>query len=207
MPKDQSSSTHSKFYRQIGTHGWRESDYFTFSVRSPVLRRWIAAQLPAKRMEILSVGCGTGEVENHLSELRHQVVGLDLSHPMLQRASRNGLGLPVQADARFLPFGSASFDTVMFLESIGHLPLDDVFKESRRVLKKRGRLLVTTYAGHLAVHPRYSKFRMGKIADRLVDAGFRIDEQRYLDAKQSKVIEMASEHQATLLYVMSTRQD
>src|SRR5712691_5788319 len=104
MPKDQNASAPSRIYRQIGAHGWRESDYFTFSVRSPVLRRWIAGQLPATRMDILSVGCGTGEVENHLSELGHQVVGLDLSRPMLQRASRNGLGLPVQADARFLPF-------------------------------------------------------------------------------------------------------
>ncbi len=205
MPKQQKTAARSRFYKGIGAHGWRQSGYTTVNFLSPAFRRWIASQLPAKRTEILSIGCGSGELENHLVKSRHEVIGLDLSHQMLKRASRNGLDLLVQADARFLPFGSAHFDVVMIPESIGYLDLAEVFGEVRRVLRRRGRLLITTYAAHVDTHARYRKWGMDEISNRLIDAGFRIDEQRYLDVKRNAVRDAASEDRSTLLYVASTR--
>lgn len=204
MPKEHSASLHSSIYRQIGTHGWRESDYFTYSASSLPLRRWIASQLPIEKAEILSVGCGTGELEKHLTASSHRVVGLDVSHQMLKRASRGGLELPVEADARYLPFTSACFDAVLFFESIGHLPLGEAFEESRRVLRKGGGLLITTYASHLKVHPRYRKHGFDDIIPALIAAGFQIKEQRFLSAKQNSVREVSADKRATLLYVMAT---
>lgn len=203
MKKAQKSSARAKSHRQIGAHDWRRSGYDTFSYDSPFFRQWVASQLGPKRAEILSVGCGSGELEHHLAELRHVVVGLDLSHQMLRRASRNGLDLLVQADARLLPFGPARFDLVMIMESIGYLIPDEVFEQARRVLRKRGRLLITTYAARVDVQARYRKWRMDEITNRLVDAGFRIDEQRYLDVKRNSVRDAPSEKRSTLLYISS----
>jgi SAM-dependent methyltransferase len=194
-----------KFYRRIGTHGWRESRYFTFSVRSPALRHWLAAQLPPRSAAILSIGCGTGELEHHLSGLRHRVVGLDVSPQMLRRAARRGLDRLVQADARFLPFAAAGFDVVIFPESIGHLALAEVFREARRVLKERGRLVITTYASAVGVHPRYRKFAAEDIGDALGAAGFRLEERRFLKAKRNAVMEVPSDDEAELLYLSSRK--
>jgi len=194
-----------KFYRRIGAHGWRDSRYFTFSVRSPALRHWLAAQLPARSAAVLSIGCGTGEVERHLSASRHRVVGLDVSYQMLRSAARRGLERLVQGDARSLPFAAASFDVVLFPESIGHLALADVLREAKRVLKERGRLLITTYASAVGVHPRYRKFAPDDIAQALDDAGFRLEEQRFLTAKRNAVVEVPSDDGAELLYFSSRK--
>jgi ubiquinone/menaquinone biosynthesis C-methylase UbiE len=198
------TSARSAFYRGIGAKGWRKSGYTTVSFLSPAFRQWIAAQLPAKRRKVLSIGCGAGELESHLAESGHRVVGLDLSHAMLKRASRNGIELLVQADARFLPFGPGQFDVVLIPESIGHLDLDEAFGEARRVSKKRGRLLITTYAAHVETHSRYRRWGMDEIAGRLIAGGFRIAEQRYLEVKRNSVRDVTAEKQATLLYLSST---
>lgn len=204
MPKEQKSSARSKFYTQIGARGWRRSGYDTFTYDSPFFRRWIASQLAAESITMLSVGCGSGELEDHLTELGHAVVGLDLSHPMLKRASRKGLKMLVEADARRLPFGAVRFDLVMIMESIGYLDLDEVFKEARRVLKNGGRLLITTYGAGVNAHARYRKWAMDEIVNRLIAAGFRIDEQRYLDVKKKSVRDAPSDDRANLLYLSSS---
>jgi ubiquinone/menaquinone biosynthesis C-methylase UbiE len=204
MQKKQKPATRSRFYTDIGTKGWRQTGYDTYGFYSPGFRQWIGSQFPAKKKMILSVGCGTGELEKHLSELRHTVVGLDLSHPMLKRASRHGLDLLVQADAYSLPFRAAQFDVMMLMESIGYLEPAKVFAEARRVLRKRGRLMITTYAAPVDAHARYRKWGMDEIANQLIDAGFRTDEQRYLAVKKISVREVASEDRSGLLYLSST---
>jgi len=203
MPKEQKSPARSKFYTRIGAQGWRQSGYDTFTYDSPFFRRWIATQLAAKRIEILSIGCGAGELEHELTASGHAVTGLDLSHPMLKRAARKGLDRLVQADARALPFAAARFDLVMIMESIGYLELDAVFKEARRVLRKRGRFLITSYGASVDAHTRYRKWTMADIAHHLANAGFRIDEQRFLDVKKRSVRDAPAEEQAGLLYVSS----
>jgi len=35
------TSTRSKFFAKIGTRGWRDSGYDTFTYDSPALRRWV----------------------------------------------------------------------------------------------------------------------------------------------------------------------
>jgi ubiquinone/menaquinone biosynthesis C-methylase UbiE len=204
MQKKQKPATRSRFYTDVGTKGWRQTGYDTYGFYSPGFRQWIGSQFPAKKKMILSVGCGTGELEKHLSELRHTVVGLDLSHPMLKRASRHGLDLLVQADAYSLPFRAAQFDVMMLMESIGYLEPAKVFAEARRVLRKRGRLMITTYAAPVDAHARYRKWGMDEIANQLIDAGFRTDEQRYLAVKKISVREVASEDRSGLLYLSST---
>ena len=191
----------STFYAQIGAQGWHKSGYDTFTYDSPAFRRWMTAQLGLKSRKILSIGCGAGELEAELMAAGHAVTGLDLSPAMLVRAARKGLERLVAADARHLPFGAERFDIVMIMESIGYLALDDVFPEARRVLKQRGRFLITTYGATIDAHARYHKWRMDEVTESLIKAGFRIDEKQCLDVKKSSVRDAVSEQKAGLLYV------
>lgn len=199
--KPASAASPARFYRRIGAHGWSDSNYFTYGAISPAYRRWLATALGAMPRDILSIGCGNGELESHLGACGHRLVGLDLSHPMLKRAARAGLGCPVEADARFLPFAAASFDIALFPESIGHLPLAEVFAEARRVLRPRGMLIVSTYTSHTGVHPLYRKYRFAEMTAAAAAAGLTVEQQLFLAAKRNTVAETASGEKATLLYL------
>ena len=201
MPETERSRAAPGFYRRIGTRGWRDSDYFTFSVRSPAWRAWLAAALPAEPRTILSIGCGTGRLESELAARGHRIIGLDLSAQMLKRARKAGLGALLRADSHALPLAPASVDIVLFAESIGHLRLAEAFAEAARVLRRRGRVIVTTYAGKIETHARYRKFAAEAIEAALPQAGLVLAERRYLAAKRNGVAESASEKQATMLYL------
>jgi SAM-dependent methyltransferase len=204
MAYNGSLRTASWFYSRIGKNGWTDSEYFTYSVRSPALRRWLGSQIP-ERKKILSVGCGTGELEGYLAQIGHLVVGLDLSRQMLRRARNGGANLLVQADSQSLPFEVDSFDIVLFAECVGHLNMPIAFKEAGRVLKKQGRLLITTYSGKVQVHDRYVKFPMAEISSSLSIAGFRIENHQFLHAQRNRVTEVAHDSESTLLHINSKK--
>ncbi|HEV8016260.1 MAG TPA: class I SAM-dependent methyltransferase [Stellaceae bacterium] len=201
--KKKSAATPARFYRRIGTRGWRDSNYFTYSSLSPAFRRWLAAELGKAPLDTLSIGCGNGELESELAAAGLRLTGVDLSHPMLKRAMRSGLDAAVEADANALPFAPRSFDAVIFPESIGHLSLAKVFAEAGRVLRPRGTLIVTTYSSHTGVHPKYRKYRLDEMAAALTEIGFAVEEQRYLAARPSAVADAPSDAKATLLYLKS----
>ena len=197
-PAKRASPAH--FYRGIGDKGWSNSNYFTYSSSSPAFRRWLVGELGDEARDILSVGCGNGELETYLIGEGYRLTGLDPAHPMLKRAVRAGLTRPVGGDARALPFAAASFDIVIFPESIGHVPLPEVFAEARRVLKASGALIITTYASHVGVHSHYCKYRFADFAVAAKAAGLATEAQRFLAAKRHSVEDAPSDAQATLLY-------
>ena len=99
---------------------------------------------------VLDVGVGTGKEHARLVAAvgaDGRAVGVDISFTMLDIA-RTRTGAPVcQADARHLPFVSASFDRlfcsyVLDLIPAGDLP--DVLAEFRRVLKPEGRMALVS---------------------------------------------------------------
>src|SRR5579862_1607831 len=100
-----------------GAFHWGRSGYDTFGYESPFFRQWVADQLPAEPCALLSIGCGSGEIEAHLASRGHRVVGLDRAHAMLKRAQRHGLGRLVEADADALPFSAGVFDDVLIIET------------------------------------------------------------------------------------------
>ena len=108
------------------------------------------------KLKILDVGTGPGIVANLLSDLGHDVTGVDVSESMLRMAVENSNALHhslelIQGDGERLPFDSGSFDAVVNRYVLWTLP--DPMKamaEWRRVLKPGGRLVVvdgTWYRG------------------------------------------------------------
>jgi ubiquinone/menaquinone biosynthesis C-methylase UbiE len=192
------------FFAQVARHGW-DTEHFTFTHRYPALRKWLASQL-VKPSRLLAIGCGAGELEKTLEKLQHTVVSLDLSLPMLRAAARRyGLKALVQADAHDLPFASASFEVVLLPESLGYLQADVAFREAARVLKKRGRLLMTTYPPHVPAHSVYKKRSLGEIAALLHQAGMIVDQHRFLTIKRAAIGEDLSEEACDLLYVVAKK--
>ena len=192
-----------RFFRKIALKGWRKSAYFTYSQRYPVLRRWMVAQLTDRDQEILSIGCGSGELERDLIKLNRQVTGLDICFEMLQSARRRGVKRIVQADALKLPFAPASFDLVMFPESIGYFDLNEVLPGVARVLKKRGRLMLTAYPTGFASDSIYRKFSAQDLTSALNHDRFRMVKLSLLTVKRSRVIEVTSEPRSEMIFALA----
>ena len=83
-----------------------------------------------------------------LAERGCQVLGVDISSAMLQRALRiNTPGIKfIQGDAEKLPVENASFDAVVNLLSFHHYPHPSrAASEFRRVLRPGGRLVLVAF--------------------------------------------------------------
>ena len=98
---------------------------------------------------VLDLGCGCGvPVASSLADAGHQVTGVDISDVQIERARRLvPAGAFIRADAAQVDFPPASFDAVVCLYALIHLPLDDQPGPLRRVvtwLRPGGWLLATT---------------------------------------------------------------
>jgi ubiquinone/menaquinone biosynthesis C-methylase UbiE len=100
--------------------------------------------------EVLDMGCGTGRFTIPLAERVKAVSGLDLSPMMLATARKKLADQGLAADLRegdmaALPFADGSFDVVVSMLAMMHIPREDrqqVFREVARVLRPGGRFLV-----------------------------------------------------------------
>ncbi len=96
----------------------------------------------------LDVGCGTGEKTARIARQTDETVGIDpdAGHMRKAQARHGGRHLCfLTARAEMLCFTAASFDAVLFNESLHHVPTahqQAALRESHRVLKPRGRMLV-----------------------------------------------------------------
>jgi demethylmenaquinone methyltransferase/2-methoxy-6-polyprenyl-1,4-benzoquinol methylase len=117
-------------------------------------RRWRRATVAAVVRpgdRVLDAACGTGDLALAAKRAGGDVVGLDFSPAMLERARRKDAAIEwVQGDALALPFDDASFDAATV--GFGVRNLDDLaagLAELRRVLRPGGRLGVLEIT-----HPR-----------------------------------------------------
>ena len=105
---------------------------------------------------VLDEGCGTGRLLNTLSLRGYEVVGIDVSWGMLKitkrRVKRNKVYYRshiIVASMVLKPFRDNIFDISLMIASLHHIPLRNrrikALKESFRVLKTRGVLLVTVW--------------------------------------------------------------
>lgn len=98
----------------------------------------VAAQ-PGER--VLDVGCGNGAIAAALVDAGAEVVGVDISTPMLARARARTTATFVEADAQVHDFDEASFDAIV--SRFGVMFFDDpaaAFANLRRALRRGGRL-------------------------------------------------------------------
>jgi ubiquinone/menaquinone biosynthesis C-methylase UbiE len=100
----------------------------------------------------LDAGCGAGALAVALAPLVGEVVGVDRDDALLAEARRLAPANAtfVAADARALPFESASVDLAGTLRVLHHVDRPErVLGELARVTRPGGRLLVVDQLGHL----------------------------------------------------------
>jgi ubiquinone/menaquinone biosynthesis C-methylase UbiE len=103
---------------------------------------------PAPGEIILDAGCGTGVFTHDIISRGSQVIGLDISFPMLRRARENSGGvrfLPIWGDISTLPFREESFDKVVSITALEFI--DDAksaVAELFRVTRRGGVVVVAT---------------------------------------------------------------
>jgi demethylmenaquinone methyltransferase/2-methoxy-6-polyprenyl-1,4-benzoquinol methylase len=151
-------------------------------------RRWRAATIreavrPGDR--VLDACCGTGDLAVAARGAgAGQVVGVDFSERMLERARRKAPELEwVQGDLLALPFDAAAFDAAVVGFGVRNVEdLEAGLRELRRVLRPGGRLgilEITTPRGPLAPFYRVWFDRVVPLLGRLLPGG---DAYTYLPA-------------------------
>jgi ubiquinone/menaquinone biosynthesis C-methylase UbiE len=100
----------------------------------------------AQGSAVLDVGCGSGYVASKLEDRGFKVTGIDISTRMLELARGNSpKSTFLRMDMKRLDFPKESFDAVICLYSIFHVPRRyhlGVLKRFRRVLKPNGLLVI-----------------------------------------------------------------
>lgn len=151
--------------------------------------RWLRAvlsQLP-DGARVLDLGCGSGApVAREIAD-RHRVVGVDVSPRQIELAEENVPGGEfVCADALDVDFPPESFDAVVSLYTIDHVPRDEhspLLERMGRWLKPGGLLLVSVEDADrpevrrewLGVEMYFSHFDAETTCRIARDAGFRIE--------------------------------
>lgn len=118
------------------------------SVRYALVNRWDPSHLRSVRRHlrldpgdrVLEVGCGRGHLVKALQEQGVDAIGVDLNPQAAEHAVTEGVR---QADAASLPFEDASFDALVSVHAIEHIPdLDSALGEMCRVVRPGGSLLL-----------------------------------------------------------------
>jgi ubiquinone/menaquinone biosynthesis C-methylase UbiE len=140
--------TFEKYYTVFKAYSDIYSD--EYRKRIETLEPLLLKYMPQKG-RVLDLACGTGGFSFFLEDMGFDVVGLDSSESMIEKAKeyakekRSKVNFVV-GDAKELPFEENSFDYVLFIgDSIVHFDppgLNSAFKEVARVLKPGGRMLL-----------------------------------------------------------------
>ncbi len=111
--------------------------------------RWVLAQAPWAGQRVLDISTGKGRFAINFARAGAQVTALDIAPQMLalaRAASRQaGVGVDLlQADAEGLPFAARTFDVVVCMEAIMHVPHpQQLVAEMARVVRPGGTVLLS----------------------------------------------------------------
>ena len=117
------------------------------SKRYALVNRWDPRHLetverllaPAPGERILEVGCGRGHLTKRLRAIGAHAVGIDANPHAADVAVTDGIET---MDAASLSFESDTFDKIVSVHAIEHIPpIDEAFSEMSRVLKPGGQAL------------------------------------------------------------------
>jgi SAM-dependent methyltransferase len=124
-----------------------EDSYWWFVGRHNLVLTFLKDLYPNRSdLTILDIGCGTGAMSEKLARFG-TVVSADFSPLALQFSRRRKLTRLCTADAMRLPFRDDSFDVIVALDILEHLPNDQAaLCEFQRVLKPGGRVVASVPA-------------------------------------------------------------
>jgi SAM-dependent methyltransferase len=170
-----------------------ERDFWWYRGMRDIFFRFLDPYLQRRPLtRVLEAGCGTGYFSHLLQTQRGwPVIPVDISWDGLCYARRMGVERAVQSDICSLPFAPASFDLVLSLDVLPHLPPgveSRTASEFARVLASGGLLVIRSAAldilrsRHSAFaleRQRFTRRRMVRMAE---SAGLRVLRCTYINS-------------------------
>jgi SAM-dependent methyltransferase len=135
---------------------------------SPYRYHEVFGYLPTNRGAVLDAGCGSGVLVKRLSRFFPQVVGVDLSIPLLsQPFAKSYLSDEFHADfvnanLETLPFKPGSFDLITSYGVLHHTHLDLSLPILKELLRSHGRIVISDFvapSGALHTKPIWQIWR------------------------------------------------
>jgi len=163
-----------------------EDSYWWFVARHRLIEallrtRYGAPGAHSTPLTILDIGCGTGAMSARIGRWG-RVVSADFSPLALQFSRRRGLRHLVGADAMRLPLAGDSFDILVAMDMLEHLPDDRrALCEFFRVLKPGGRVFATVpayrhlWSEHDLALMHHRRYQRRELRDRFTEAGFQLE--------------------------------
>lgn len=160
-----------------------EDHYWWFVSRRRLARSLLQRYAPRAR-RVLDLGCGTGAFLQELAS--KEAVGLDFSEDALAFCSERKLGQVVLGDAQRLPLKAASFEAVVTLDTLEHVPDDTLaLNEIARVLRPGGVVVVNVpafkflWGPHDVALMHFRRYTKSHLVERLQQAGLQIEKVNY----------------------------
>jgi SAM-dependent methyltransferase len=122
-------------------------DFFTAAKARILLELAEVRVGPARELEFLDVGCGTGETDRHLEGRVGGLAGVDVAARMLESARRQNpwADYRAYAEGEQIPFEAAGFDVCFAVCVLHHVPPDErvaLVREMARVCRPGGLVVV-----------------------------------------------------------------
>lgn len=163
-----------------------EESYWWFQGRHDLVLRALSRRFGGRTdLEILDLGCGTGAMSCRMRRWGN-VVSADISPIALSYTRRRGVTGMTAADAMHLPFRTGSFDAVVALDILEHLPDDAMAAaEIMRVLKPGGAAVITVpayqslWSGHDLALMHHRRYVAREVAGLLQAAGAKVERLSY----------------------------
>jgi SAM-dependent methyltransferase len=165
-----------------------EDKHAWFAGRTRAILKYLDAEVgppvPGKLRKILDIGSGAGNMAHHLAQYG-QVFGIDYNPRPLPVAQQRGLPVS-QGSGNELPFPDSTFDLVALLDTVEHIPDElGVLYECARVLKPRGKLIVTvpafmwlwSYNDEINAHQR--RYTAPELQQKIELCGLRVNRVSY----------------------------
>lgn len=104
--------------------------------------RYLLGRLPERVGAVLEIGCGVGNLATALADRAERVTAFDLSPEMIRVARERSAARPniefFVADAMTWTYPEQTFDAVVSLATLHHMPLDEVLEKVKGTLKPGG---------------------------------------------------------------------
>ena len=110
----------------------------------------LCTRINAKKLKVLDVGCGTGKLSIYLNgKTGCDVTGIDKAPEKIEKARKNSDKVVFKVySAEEMAFANSTFDVVVSLKVLHDMPNPvKALRESNRVLKESGRILIIDWVG------------------------------------------------------------